>query len=192
MNWVPKGHSGKLGQEQQLQLTLGWPHKRNGWVIIFSPWVVCTTYTGNEKWYCSPEIRSLETGDIIHLSPKSQRQGRFMKKEPAGEIRNRRWRIMNQTSYFFFRCNTVKIKSSFAQGKVIEFGTPHLNQNHLQPLLCSGSIPEYCAILYINHLNAGKQKASWEVLLCCIKISGIHIHISDLLSSSCSFNEPSE
>lgn len=60
----------------------------------------------------------------------------------------------------FFRCNTVKIRSSFAQEKVIEFGTPHLNQNHLQSLLYSGSILEYCAILYVNHLNASKQKAS--------------------------------
>lgn len=73
----------------------------------------------------------------------------------------------------FPKYNTVKINNSFAQGKVIEFGTSHLNQSHLQSLLWNGDIYEHCTINYINHLNTSKQKASCRVLLCGIKVLGL-------------------
>lgn len=58
-------------------------------------------------------------------------------------MRNVRQRIMNHVLLFFFKCNTVKISCGFVQGKVIEFGSSHLNQSHLQSLLWNARISEY-------------------------------------------------
>lgn len=56
-------------------------------------------------------------------------------------MRNIRQRIKNHWFYFFPpKCNTVKISCGFVQGKVIEFGSSHLYQSHLQSLLWSTRI----------------------------------------------------
>lgn len=64
--------------------------------------------------------------------------------------------------FFFFKCNTVKISCGFVQGKVIEFGSSHLNQSHLQSLLGGARISEYPVA---NCL-------SWIVKF-CISLTGI-------------------
>lgn len=85
--------------------------------------------------------------------------------------------------YFFFfpRCNSVKINSSFVQGKLIELGSSHLNQCHLQSLLWSGSTSEYSAINHIYYPNSRCKNLA--VKFCCV-LSSIGSHVFTSISQN--------
>jgi len=77
-------------------------------------------------------------------------------------------------SDFFFKCNTVKVNSSFFQGKVIEIGSSPLNQNHLQSLLWSGSISAYSATNRTCRLHSRCRKLPTKL---CSALPGIASHV---------------